>query len=141
MKPLLPTPSVKALLTLADLPTTDLDTATALRLFGIEENGRLQGMVGYELHSEHILLRSLAVDPSQRGRGLGRRLVAHAEQMAQRDGATSAWLLTTTAEDFFSANGYSAAGRDSAPDAIRGTSQFSSLCPASSAFMCKRLGG
>jgi amino-acid N-acetyltransferase len=48
-------------------------------------------------------------------------------------------LLTTTAEDFFRALGYARIARELAPEAIRTTREFSSLCPASSVVMVKRL--
>ena len=40
---------------------------------------------------------------------------------------------------FFSARGYARAERSTAPESIRGTREFASLCPASSAFMIKHL--
>jgi hypothetical protein len=36
--------------------------------------------------------------------------------------------------------GYQRADRDAAPAAIRSTSEFTSLCPASAVFLRKRLG-
>jgi amino-acid N-acetyltransferase len=70
---------------------------------------------------------------------LGRRLVEHAEQHARERGASTVYLLTTTAESFFRSHGYTVTPRDSAPPAIRSTPEFAGLCPASSAFMSKRL--
>ncbi|SIR15271.1 arsenic resistance N-acetyltransferase ArsN2 [Solilutibacter tolerans] len=139
MKQLKPNDNVRSLLEKSDLPTSDLDTCRSLNLYGIEEGNVLKGTVGYELYGHDILLRSLAVDPEFRGTGLGRELVRQAESLARQNGAHTAWLLTTTAESFFTENGYSKVDRQTAPESIRATSQFSSLCPASSAFMCKRL--
>lgn len=129
----------KELLEQAGLPTSDLDRCSSLKIYSEEREGKICGTVGYELYGDDILLRSLAVDPLCRGEGLGKKLVAYAENMAVSDGAKTAWLLTTTARDFFHRHGYTLIDRDSAPESIRATSQFSSLCPASSAFMCKRL--
>jgi amino-acid N-acetyltransferase len=81
------------------------------------------------------------VDEAMRGRGCGRRLVAEAEQYAARNGVQSLYLLTTTAEEFFRRLGYVRIDRASAPEAIRQTSEFSGLCPSSSAVMMKALGG
>ena len=139
MKRLIPNANVKSLLERSDLPISDLESCQSLKLYGIEDGDLVQGTVGYELYGQDILLRSLAVDQSLRGTGLGRELVCQAEMLAKQDGAETAWLLTTTAEAFFAANGYSRVGRESAPESIKETSQFSSLCPVSSAFMCKRL--
>jgi len=97
------------------------------------------GLVGMELFSRHALLRSLVVDPKVRATGLGSRLVEHAEAHARAHGAESIYLLTTTAEGFFGARGYARTERSTAPESIRGTREFASLCPASSAFMIKHL--
>ena len=96
-------------------------------------------MVGLELFGEVALLRSLAVASSRRGSGLGSRLVAHAERHARDQGVQSLFLLTTTAEKFFLRRGYTRIPRDEAPAAIKGTREFSGICPASSAFMVKNL--
>jgi hypothetical protein len=48
-------------------------------------------------------------------------------------------LPTTAASDFFVRYGYRVVDRGSAPDAIRGATQFAELCPASAAFMTKTL--
>jgi amino-acid N-acetyltransferase len=85
------------------------------------------------------LLRSLVVDPELRGIGLGRLLVEQAEDHARAHGAVSMFLLTTTAESFFRHLGYTEADRASAPAEIRATREFAALCPASSAFLAKRL--
>jgi amino-acid N-acetyltransferase len=65
--------------------------------------------------------------------------VDFAEAHAAPLGVESLYLLTTTADAFFSRLGYSPASREEAPSFIKNTSQFSGLCPASSVFMCKHL--
>jgi amino-acid N-acetyltransferase len=74
-----------------------------------------------------------------RSRGIGKQLVSHAENEARALGVSNMYLLTTTAEPFFSSLGYVKADREQAPEGIRATREFSSICPASSAFMVKRL--
>ncbi|HUF21287.1 MAG TPA: hypothetical protein VMP00_11095, partial [Burkholderiales bacterium] len=68
-----------------------------------------------------------------------RELVLFAESWSAAQGVESLFLLTTTADHFFLDLGYSLASRDNAPSSIQATSQFSSLCPASSAFLSKRV--
>jgi amino-acid N-acetyltransferase len=97
------------------------------------------GLVGVEFHGPNALLRSLAVNPAARSRGVGAALITHAEAHARSRGARSMFLLTTTAEEFFRRHGYASVARDSAPPAIRGSREFADLCPASSAFMVKAL--
>jgi amino-acid N-acetyltransferase len=97
------------------------------------------GIVGVQLYGADALLRSLVVTETLRAQGLGRGLVERAEQHAHERGAVTIYLLTTTAESFFRSRGYTVTPRDSAPPAIRSTPEFAGLCPASSAFLSKRL--
>jgi amino-acid N-acetyltransferase len=134
-----PGQDVQSLLAEHQLPTADLQEGCPVELFGCVADGRLCGMVGLEVYGRDALLRSLVVPHAQRSRGLGAALVAHAEQWAARRGVRTLYLLTTTAAGFFERQGYRHIPRHEAPAAIAGTSQFSGLCPASSAFMAKPL--
>lgn len=93
------------------------------------------GLVGLELYGREALLRSLVVRQLERGKGLGLALVRHAEAYAASRGVRSMYLLTLTAETFFQRLGYARLDRSAAPASIQRTSEFASLCPASSAFM------
>jgi len=128
---------VKALLQANGLPVSDL--TAEVRLLGERQEGRLVGVVGLEACSGVGLLRSLAVESSRRGGGLGSELVAALERLAGGEGITDLYLLTTTAETFFARCGYRRLSRESAPAGIRASSEFSSICPASAAFMRKTL--
>ena len=97
------------------------------------------GIVGIELLGEVGLLRSLVVRDGSRGSGMGSELVRRIEAYAQSRGVRDVYLLTTTAQNFFEPLGYRLAVREQAPAAIRSTREFSGICPASSAFMIKRL--
>ncbi|WP_324732188.1 arsenic resistance N-acetyltransferase ArsN2 [Pseudomonas paeninsulae] len=131
---------VQQLLAACQLPSDDLqDAANNLRLFGCQADGRLVGLVGLQMHGADALLRSLAVADSARGQGLGAELLAYAERQAATHGVQAIYLLTTTAEVFFAQRGYRLSDRATAPPAIAATRQFSGLCPASAAFMRKRL--
>ncbi|GFE80482.1 hypothetical protein GCM10011487_24820 [Steroidobacter agaridevorans] len=127
------------LLDSADLPTSDLTEAHLRHFFYLGLSTAPAGLVGVEFHGPDALLRSLVVAPEYRSRGTGARLVARAEAYARDHGAVAVYILTTTAERFFRARGYITASREQAPVAIRETPEFSSLCPASSAFLLKRL--
>jgi amino-acid N-acetyltransferase len=129
---------VRSLLDGNGLHTSDL--TAEVRLLGERDGEGLAGVVGLEARGHVGLLRSLAVRANRRGTGLGSDLVAALEALAARDGITELYLLTTTAEAFFARRGYRRLPREAAPAGIRETVEFSSLCPASSAFMAKRLG-
>ncbi len=98
-----------------------------------------EGVVGLECFGPVGLIRSLAVSSGARGRGLGRALVSAIEADARAAGVAELYLLTTTAEGFFSKLGYVRIARDDAPLAIASTTQFSALCPSSAVVMRKAL--
>lgn len=139
IQPMRPTPGVKALLAANQLPVSDLDGTATIVLFGCVTDEQLHGIVGLDVHGDGALLRSLAVSEARRGTGLGAALLAHAEQFAAQQGIRTLYLLTTTAEGFFARHGYRPMLRAEAPAFIAATSQFSQLCPSSSAFMAKSL--
>ena len=131
--------AVKQLLSESSLPISDITTQHLQHFFGCGSGLELEGLIGLELYGEVALLRSLAVALSRRGGGVGSGLVAHAERHARDQGVQSLYLLTTTAEQFFLRRGYARIQREDAPAAIKGTKEFSGICPASSAFMVKQL--
>jgi amino-acid N-acetyltransferase len=131
--------TVEPLLRAADLPTDDLDALDFAHFVAIGDPAQPDGVVGIELHGEAALLRSLVVAPVKRGTGDGRALVAAIEQHARAHGVRRMYLLTTTAAPFFARLGYRDTPRPGAPDAIRATREFSSLCPSTAAFMSRDL--
>jgi len=128
---------IRRLLDLESLPSLDL-TEDALEHFLVYRDERgVAGAVGLERYGEAALLRSLVVAREHRGRGLGKRLVAAAEELAAELNVHSIYLLTTTEGVFFESRGFRRIGREEAPLAIRSTGEFTSLCPASAVLMVK----
>jgi len=121
------------------LPADDLTDAHMRHYFYAGPANDPQGLVGVEILGIDALLRSLAVAAELRTTGLGCALVQRAEAHAQEQGVRSMYLLTTTAEHFFTRRGYAKLERAKAPAGIRATREFAGLCPASSIFMFKRL--
>ena len=119
------------------LPTSDIDSADNIQLFGVNFNDAIGELIGVEVQDSIGLLRSLVVDDRFRGKGYGQDLVAFAESWARKEGISEFYLLTTTADKFFEKFGYKQVQRDQAPSFIANTSQFSSLCPSSAIFMRK----
>ena len=126
--------AARELLAASDLPVDDL-ASPALSLFGAFHGPALVGVVGLESCAPFGLLRSLAVAPAFRGRGVARRLCDHVIALAAERGLPSLFLLTTTAADYFAKLGFAAIDRDAAPPPIRATAQFASLCPSSARVM------
>lgn len=120
-------PAIAALLREAGLPADDF--APHIANFVVARRGRrVVGAIGAQRAGADALLRSLVVAPSERGRGLGDRLVREMDRAAEAWGVQRWWLLTTTAEAFFRARGFTVATRCSAPEAIRATGQFAGGC-------------
>ena len=132
-------PAIRALLADAGLPTADLAAAPWADFWGCRAGEDLAGVIGLEAYGTVVLLRSLAVAPDWRGRGLGSALLAHAEQAARQRGLAALYLLTTTAEAFFARRGYARIPREAAPPALRHTAEFAALCPASAVCLTKAL--
>jgi amino-acid N-acetyltransferase len=128
-----------ALLSRAHLPVSDLTETLLEHFFYVGDATNPLGLIGVQFCGADALLRSLVVAPAARSRGIGTALVAYAESYAREKGARGVYLLTTTAEAFFRGRGYEPASRDMAPLAIRSTAEFSTLCPASSAFLSKEI--
>ena len=127
------------LLESASLPYSDLADGDMSGFFYTGPSSAPIGIVGLQCYGSDALLRSLVVSASHRAQGLGQKLVEHAELHARTRGVATIYLLTTTAELFFQSRGYIVTPRDRAPPAIRSGPEFASLCPASSAFLSKRL--
>jgi amino-acid N-acetyltransferase len=128
------------LLSEAKLPIEDLNTQTLQNfLVAREVNGAAVGAVGLELYGETGLLRSLVVDPSYRGRGLGKQLASEIETYARGLGVKTLFLLTMTAADFFPRLGYQPIVRSDVPQSIAETFEFKSACPVSAVCLRKDL--
>jgi amino-acid N-acetyltransferase len=127
---------IPALVEQAGLPVADLRSSPVEFIVAVDGE-RIVDTVGIERHDDVGLLRSLSVVPARRGTGLGGSLVDALERRAAELGLRELVLLTTTARDFFAHRGYSAIARDAAPEAVRRSAEFRSLCPASSAVMTK----
>jgi len=134
-----PLSAVAALLQAQGLPVSDITDEHLEHFFYIGSDDSPTALVGVEIYGADALLRSLIVADTARTRGLGSTLVEHVEDYAASRQVRAVYLLTTTAESFFERRGYRRVDRGQAPLAIQSTREFASLCPASSAFMIKRL--
>jgi amino-acid N-acetyltransferase len=137
--PIDPDESLIELLSRFALPTSDINQPGSIYFFGCHQKGKLIGSVGIEICKKSAILRSLATHEEVRNTGLGRALVEHAELNASLMGVDAIYLLTTTAADFFERLGYGQLCREQVPDAIKKTTQFTDLCPATSYLMRKLL--
>ncbi len=134
---------VRQLLDEAGLPVADLGPEQLADFLVAERPGSDQsetlGIIGLQRFNQTALLRSLVVSEHDRKSGLGRRLVTAVEANACCAGVKDLWLLTIDAERFFESLGYKMMSRESAPDSIRDTQEFSGLCPDGAYLMRKVL--
>lgn len=130
---------VEELLNQNDLPTDDLDLVDLELFLGCGDINKPEGIIGLEIHGNCGLLRSLAVHVNARNSGCGKRLVAEIEKLARQKKLKTIYLLTNTAEKFFTHLKYEKVERLSVPNPIRETREFSTLCPESAIVMRKKL--
>ena len=130
---------IRELLVESGLPVEDLDPDNLARFLVAEDGDELVGLIGLQVLGRTGLLRSLVVATQARKAGLGGKLVGALESAAQAAGITELWLLTIDADGFFARQGFDIVDRHTAPEKIRQTQEFSTLCPGSAYLMTKRL--
>ena len=131
--------ALMAALARANLPTADVEAPGRLFWRFETEDEVPVGFGGLEPYGDDALLRSLVTLPPVRGRGVGSAMVAALEFEARLHGCQNLWLITITAADFFERLGYARCDRAVVPPAIRETTEFAELCPASADVLMKKL--
>jgi HAD superfamily hydrolase (TIGR01457 family) len=107
-----------------------------------ELDGRIVGTAAMERTGDDALLRSVAVDTDRRSGGLGSLLTARAVRLARDAGAGSVYLVTATAERFFSALGFQSMGTaDRLPQDLRRLAVERDHCATSDRAMRLSLAG
>jgi len=123
-------PQVLSLLAQAGLPAEGLDQTSG---WVVEMEASVVGHVAIEPTTDAVVIRSLAVDPSRRGHGLGERLMAIAE--AASEGRVLV-LRTDTVGPWMLRRGYWIAPLSEVPASVRSTTQFSgSLCASTPVYL------
>jgi amino-acid N-acetyltransferase len=131
-------PDVLALLGSAKLPTAGV--AEAFSHFVVAESeGRLVGAVGLEIYGASALLRSVVVEDSWRGTGVGRKMIENALDEAKQRGIDDVFLLTTTAEHYFPRFGFTCVDRQAVAAGVQVSVEFQGACPATAVIMRKEL--
>ena len=128
--------TVVALLKQGNLLTEDLPAGLSDFVLAKDEQTSI-GVAGLESFGTVGLLRSVAVDPAHWGKGIAAQLIERLLATADANHLQELYLITTTAEGYFSRHGFSPVSRNNVPEAIQQTQQFSGLCP-SSAIVMKR---
>ncbi|HZS58523.1 MAG TPA: arsenic resistance N-acetyltransferase ArsN2 [Gemmatimonadaceae bacterium] len=131
-------PAVERLLAAQNLPVVGV--ADAITTFVIAEHrGEVVGVAGLELCCDNGLLRSVAVAPAWRNRGLARALVSRVIAEAEERRLHAMYLLTTTAMHYFPKFGFVETTREAVPADVAATEEFRSACPASAVVMVRSI--
>lgn len=130
--------AIRTLLELNSLPTADLLTAQP-EFIVAHEGPTLVGAGALQCVTESVLLRSVVVLAEHRNSGVGRLIVKELERRAREEGFSELILLTQSAQRFFERQGYRVIERERAPDGIKKSEEFRSLCPQSAVCMSKAL--
>ena len=120
--------AVRELLDMSGLPLAGLEHT---HLWVSEANQAVTGVVGCERYGTFALLRSLAVVPEYRGRGLGEALLHYILTQLKTDGVTDAYGLTTTVPDRLLRLGFEETTRAALPGDLARSEQLQGACPAS----------
>jgi amino-acid N-acetyltransferase len=129
---------IVALLVANQLPPEGLREHLATT-FVARDGHRIVGCAALEPYADGALLRSVAVLSEYRGRRLGRALIETAIRHARNYPVPAVYLLTTTAEDYFQADGFERIARGDVPATVQASIEFTSACPSSATPMRKWL--
>lgn len=124
----------RSLLKSSKLPADDLDFANHL-LIGFYDGTEPVATGGLELYGPYALLRSLSVKMGIRGQSLGSSITDHLIAEARKKKIKAIYLLTETARVFFMKKGFKDIDRNTVPDEVKASSEFSTVCPTTATCM------
>ena len=131
-------PAIKRMLLAEGLPLDGAKEHLAHFLVG-EQGGQLACAGGLEVYGDVALLRSVVVAPEVRGKGLAKHLLADLAALAASLGISRLYLLTTSAESYFSGLGFRRVARSRIPGQLQQSREFQGACPASACAMALRI--
>jgi len=128
--------AIKQLLVENDLPVAGVDDHW--KTFVVAREGeQIVGCGGSEAYRNAALIRSIAVAPEHRSRGIGRLLVRQLIDRLSSRGIREFYLLTTTAQEYFKKRGFKKCDRDEVHPQLLASREFQDACPKSA--VCMRL--
>lgn len=124
----------RSLLKSSNLPADDLNFNKDL-LVGYFEGNILVGTGGLEVYGDYGLLRSLSVKLGIRGKSVGTNITEYLIDEAKDKKLKAIYLLTETARGFFLKRGFIDIPRESVPEPLKASSEFSHVCSPGAAAM------
>lgn len=107
--------------------------------FLLFDSSVLIGCAGLEFYGNYGLIRSVAIETSYQGKKYGNLIVNILETYAKDKNINELYLLTETAENFFTKLGYEKVERILVPPEIQNSLEYSSACKESAIVMKKDL--
>jgi amino-acid N-acetyltransferase len=130
--------AVEQLLADADLPVVGVTAAFEHGVVA-RDGDAVVGAAAVEVFGEAGLLRSVVVESSHRGTGVGLALVNGAEAVARAAGVRELYLLTETAAAWFPRLGYQPVDRETARAVVGQSIEFSLSCAETGVALRRRL--
>ena len=125
---------IKEILERNELPLAGVDEHW--QTFVVAREGvRLVGCGGAEAYRNAALIRSIAVAPEHRSRGLGRQIVRQLLDRLSALGIREFYLLTTSAADYFKKRGFKKCDRDEVNPQVLSSREFQDACPSTATVM------
>ncbi len=105
----------------------------------IKEGQKIIGCACLEIHGRAGLLRAVSVKKERQGQGLGMTLIFRVLDLARNRSVRRIYLLTESADKFFSKFGFERVERNEVDPVIQQTEGFNHCCPCSSIVMVNDL--
>jgi len=115
---------ISRFLTENELPTVGIEKCVENFVVAQDRNGSWVGVAGLEVYGKSGLLRSVAVGKRFRGIGHGRSLVDSILRNAKAKGLERIYLLTDTAQAYFSGLGFEVVNRKDIEEAVKASPEF-----------------
>jgi len=126
---------IKKILRECELHSEDIRIEMLKHFILAKNNNSIIGMIGLEIYGDIGLLRSFCVSPQFRNYRIGKNLLDRFITYSRSIGIKEVFLLTTTAEKYFSNYGFKNIPRNIVPEQIKQTTEFRNICPDSAVCM------
>ncbi len=128
-------PAIESLVMASGLPGAVVADHFPVGYVVARRDGNVVGVAALEHHGDVALLRTVAMKPSERGKGTGLALVADRLASAWKSDIDRVYLLTTTAPEFFRRFGFAEIDRALVPASLQASPEFATLCPSTATCM------